>query len=199
MSTVHAQLAPPLLLLAMPQIQDPFFHRSVVLLVQHDPQGSMGFIVNRRTGSRVAEVLQGMGVRWGGDEKLVVHFGGPVHPHLGTVLFDATELGGMRAGEGGMEIRGLPGVRFTRDMSDLERLAGEPPRSFRLFLGYAGWGSGQLLEEILRNDWLIAPLRKDLLFSPDPDGTWAAAVSSVGINPEALPLWLPGAEQGPVA
>jgi putative transcriptional regulator len=199
MSDVHAQLTPPLLLLAMPQIQDPFFHRSVVLLVQHDAQGSLGFIVNRRTGSRVAEVLQGMGVRWGGEETLAVHFGGPVHPHLGTILFDGNEIGGMRSGEGGTEIRGLPGVRFTRDMADLERLAGEPPPSFRLFLGYSGWGAGQLMEEILRNDWLIAPLRKDLLFSQDPDGVWAAALGSVGINPEALPVWTPGVEQGPVA
>jgi putative transcriptional regulator len=199
MSSVHTQLNPPLLLLAMPQVQDPFFHRSVVLLVQHDPQGSLGFIVNRSTGSRVAEVLQGMGVRWGGKPDLPVHFGGPVHPHLGTVLFDGSEIGGMRSGEGGTEIRGLPGVRFTRDMSDLEKLATEPPVSFRLFLGYAGWGPGQLLEEILRNDWLIAPLRKDLLFSDKADAVWTAALLSVGINPDALPAWTPGDERGPVA
>ena len=98
-----------------------------------------------------------------------------------------------------MEIRGLPGVRFTRDMADLEKLASEPPAAFRLFLGYAGWGPGQLLEEILRNDWLIAPLRKDLLFSDQTDAVWNAALLSVGVNPEALPAWTPGDEQGPVA
>jgi putative transcriptional regulator len=199
MTTLHTQLTPPLLLLAMPQVQDAYFHRSVILLVQHDAQGSVGFIVNRPMGSRVSEVLEGMGIQWRGEGSLAVHFGGPVHPHLGTVLFDSSEIGGVRSGEGGMEIRGLPGVRFTRDMTDLEKLAAEPPRSFRLYLGYAGWGPGQLMEEILRNDWLIGSLRKDLLFSPDPDGVWSAALLSVGVNPEARPAWTPGSEQGPVA
>jgi putative transcriptional regulator len=199
MSDVQAQLVPPLLLLAMPQVQDPFFHRSVVLLMQHDEQGSLGFIVNRKTGSSVAEVLEGMGIQWGGEGKLAVHFGGPVHPHLGTILFDVGETGGTRKEQGGTEVGGLPGVRFTRDLADLQKLAGEPPASFRLFLGCAGWGPGQLLEEILRNDWLISPLRKDLLFSADPDGAWAMALHGVGVNPEALPTWTPGDEQGPVA
>ena len=89
-TTAHSQLTPPLLLIAMPQVQDPFFHRSVVLLVQHDEQGSFGFIINRRTGSLVSELLQGMEIRWGGEKDLAVYFGGPVHPHLGTVLYDGT-------------------------------------------------------------------------------------------------------------
>ena len=199
MSNVHTQLSPPLLLLATPQVQDPFFHQSVVLLVKHDDQGSMGLILNRPTGSCVAEVLQGMGIPWGGGGEVPVHFGGPVHPHLGTLLFDAAEAHDEAAAGGGMELPGLSGVRFTRDMADLEKLAGNPPRSFRLLLGSAGWGPGQLLEEILRNDWLIAPLSRELLFSPSPEGIWAAALHSVGIDPAALPAWMPESDDSPVA
>jgi len=131
------------------------------------------------------------------DSGLMLWTGGPVDPHRGFLLL------AQEPGEGDSE-RIAEGFHLTASVEVLRRLLeAEPAKAAeeraRLLLGYAGWGSGQLLEEILRNDWLIAPLRKDLLFSPDPDGTWAAAVSSVGINPEALPLWLPGAEQGPVA
>jgi len=199
MSTTVARLEAPFLLIAMPQVQDPFFHRSVVLLVQHDEHGSVGFIINRRTGSSVVDLIQGMEIGWGGEKDLAVYFGGPVHPHLGTVLYDGTGVQGMPAGQGGIEIEGLSGVRFTRNMDDLKKLAGHPPASFRLFLGYAGWGPGQLLREILRNDWLTASVDRGLVFSPDPDDVWAAAVRSVGADPDALPSWVPGSEEGPVA
>ena len=59
-------------------------------------------------------------------------------------------------------------------------LAETPPSDFRLFLGYAGWGSGQLMQEILRNDWLTAPVRPDLIFASDPEQVWDDALRSVG-------------------
>ena len=62
-----------------------------------------------------------------------------------------------------------PARPHTQHVGDLSRLAEAPPDRFRLLLGYAGWGEGQLMEEILRNDWLTAPLASDLIFAPDPD------------------------------
>jgi putative transcriptional regulator len=198
-TTAHSQLTPPLLLIAMPQVQDPFFHRSVVLIVQHDEQGSLGFIINRKTGSLVEELLQGMEIEWGGAKDLAVYFGGPVHPHLGTVLYDGSGVKPGPAGEGEMEIPGVPGVRYTRSMEDLKNVAGDPPAAFRLFLGYAGWGAGQLLQEILRNDWLTAPVDRNLVFSAEPDEVWVAAIRLVGADPDALLSWVPGSEEGPVS
>jgi hypothetical protein len=61
----------------------------------------------------------------------------------------------------------------------------------RLFLGYAGWGEGQLLEEILRNDWLVAPVAADLVFAASPEQAWAEALRSLGVDPETLPSWTP--------
>src|SRR6185369_2935106 len=87
MADSEAELQAPLLLIAMPQILDPFFHRSVVLLVHHDGEGSLGFIINRPTAISVSEILQGMEIDWRGEHALVAHFGGPVQPQLGTVLF----------------------------------------------------------------------------------------------------------------
>ena len=193
MSGASATLSTPLLLLAMPQVLDPFFHRSVVLLIRHEDEGSLGFIVNRPTGIKVAEILKGMEVDWRGREDAVAYFGGPVQPNLGTVLFGPASAapGGDSDFEGEAASEVLAGVSLTQHVGDLSRLAESPPERFRLFLGYAGWGSGQLIEEILRNDWLTAPARGDLIFAPDSDRVWSAALESVGVDPATLPSWTP--------
>ena len=82
-----------------------------------------------------------------------------------------------------------PGLAVTHHVGDLRRLAGAPPDHVRLFLGYAGWGAGQLVEEILRDDWLLAPVTEELIFAADPDEVWEAAVRSVGVDPATLPSW----------
>ena len=82
MAGASATLSTPVLLLAMPQVLDPFFHRSVVLLIRHEDEGSLGFIVNRPTGIKVNEILKGMEVDWRGREDTVAYFGGPVDTNL---------------------------------------------------------------------------------------------------------------------
>jgi putative transcriptional regulator len=191
MSAIASDLTTPVLLLAMPQVLDPFFHKSVVLLLHHEEEGSFGFIVNRPTGIRIQEILKGMEVSWQGLESAVAHFGGPVQPQLGTVLFSP----GPVETEAASEV--LPGISITQHIGDLSRLAETPPPDFRLFLGYAGWGSGQLIQEILRNDWLTAPVRNDLVFAPDPDLVWAEALRSVGVDPSVLPSWTKASGEEP--
>ena len=189
MSVSGSDLSTPVLLMAMPQVLDPFFHRSVVLLLHHEDEGSFGFILNRPTGIKVSEILKGMDVGWSGHAEAVAYFGGPVQPNLGTVLFAPL------LAEGGPEDTAtevLPGVALTQHIGDLSRLAEAPPDQFRLILGYAGWGEGQLMEEILRNDWLTAPASSELIFAPDPEQVWGAALRSVGIDPTVLPSWIPG-------
>ena len=80
MSVSGSDLTTPVLLMAMPQVLDPFFHRSVVLLLHHEDEGSFGFIVNRPTATQVSEILKGMEVGWAGREEAVAYFGGPVQP-----------------------------------------------------------------------------------------------------------------------
>lgn len=183
-----SELTAPVLLLAMPQVLDPFFHRSVVLLAHHESDGSFGFIVNRPTGIKVSEILSGMEVAWRGREDAVAFFGGPVQPQLGTVLWiPEGGNGNPQLGETASWI--LPGVAITQHIGDLAELAERPPHNFRLILGYAGWGAGQLLDEILRNDWLTAPVDNDLIFGPEPERIWGDALRSVGVDPAALPSW----------
>ena len=199
MTAIASDLTTPLLLLAMPQVLDPFFHKSVVLLLHHEEEGSFGFIVNRPTEIRLTEILEGMEVAWKGGESAVAHFGGPVQPQLGTVMFGmgGTGLGGPGAEnehtepEAAVEV--VPGLGLTQHVGDLSQLAAQPPAQLRLLLGYASWGPGQLVEEILRNDWLTAPPSLDLIFAPEATGLWAAALRSVGVDPAALPSWtMPG-------
>ena len=189
MSVSGSDLTTPVLLMAMPQVLDPFFHRSVVLLLHHEEEGSFGFILNRPTGIKVSEILKGMDVGWSGRGEAVAYFGGPVQPNLGTVLFAPLVPDG---GPEDTATEVLPGVALTQHIGDLSRLAEAPPDQFRLILGYAGWGEGQLMEEILRNDWLTAPASSELIFAPDPEQIWGAALRSVGIDPAVLPSWVPG-------
>ena len=82
-----ADLQPPILLLAMPQVRDPFFHQSVVLLLHHQDEGSLGFIVNRPTGVKISEILEDLDMSWLGEASAPAFFGGPVEPQIGTLLF----------------------------------------------------------------------------------------------------------------
>lgn len=199
------ELSPPVFLLAMPQVQDPFFHRSVVLLLGHTEEGSFGFVVNRPTGLQLTEILQGMELEWRGDPEAEAFLGGPVQPEAGTVLFAAAPEGAaddLRApddpnadpesndpGPLAADQEILPGVRLSQHQGDLETLSARPPHQFRLFLGYAGWGAGQLVSEILRNDWLTAPADRTLVFAAEPDTVWERALRSVGVDPTSLPAW----------
>jgi putative transcriptional regulator len=186
-------LVAPVMLLAMPQVSDPFFRNSVVLLLAHQDEGSFGFIVNRATELKVAEILRDLEVEWHGDPGALAGFGGPVQPQIGTVLFAAESAGGDSVPES-TEV--LPGIRVSQNLSELAQLAAAPPERFRLLLGYAGWGAGQLIDEIVRNDWLTAPIDLDLLFSTSTEEAWERAVRSVGVDPATLPAWIEGENDG---
>ncbi len=184
---IHDGIDPPMLLAAMPQVRDPIFHRSVVLLLHHDDEGSFGLIINRPTELLVTDILESMEIEWAGSREALAYFGGPVRPQLGTVLCSApSDAQGLSAAA---EI--WPGVATTQHFGDLAVLAKDPPPHLRLVLGYAGWGEEQLMKEILRNDWLTAPVQDELIFHSQPADAWERTLQSVGVNPATLPSWTP--------
>jgi len=183
-----SELEPPVLLLATPQVLDPFFRQSVVLLVQHSDEGSLGFIINRTTGIRVAEILDGLEIAWRGDEDEAAFFGGPVQPHLGTVLFHRSADDSITV-DNDTVTELVPGLLMTQHVASLTALAAAPPGFFRFVLGYSGWAEGQLTKELERNDWLVAPPSDELLFAAAPDAIWGAALEGLGIDPEDLGAW----------
>ena len=167
----------------MPQVQDPFFHQGVVLLASHNEEGSLGFVVNRPTNLRIAEILEGLEIPWQGSDTETALLGGPVRPQLGTVLLPSKAVS---TRDGGATLEIAPGISITQDLEILESLALAPPPGLRLVLGYAGWSPGQLDEEVERHDWLVCPVDADLIFGPT-GSLWKASLDGLGIKPSDLP------------
>lgn len=178
-------LEAPLLLLAMPQVRDPFFQRSVVLLVAHEDDGSLGFVLNRPTDLKVEQILEDLEIPWGGDVGVPAFLGGPVEPQVGSVLFPSDAVSDVLREAAAPVCRG---VHLTRNLSIFSELAAAPPGDLRVVLGHAGWSEGQLAAEVSRHDWLTAPVSPELVFAP-PQEAWARCLASVGIDPHALPEW----------
>lgn len=173
----------PTLLLAMPQMLDPNFARSVVLLCKHERDGAMGLVVNRRTDTLASSlvVLEPPPKR---DSGLEIWVGGPVEPQRGWLLLGSDPGSGesMDIGEG---------LYLSASADVLRRLieeGGDDNKEQRLFLGYAGWGGGQLESELAASAWLTADVSKALIFNTDPERMWETAIRSLGIDPYALQM-----------
>lgn len=171
------------LLLAMPQLQDPNFKRTVVQLIEHDEQGTFGLVLNREVDLTAGDLCESLDIDWNGSYDARIRWGGPVQSHTGWVLFGddvALEM------DGDAVQHVLPGMSFAGSMSVLQAVAEQPPTDVRLFLGYAGWGPGQLEEEIAAGAWLFAPPSPDVVFGVDPDLMWDHVVRGLGIDPVTL-------------
>lgn len=166
------------LLIALPSLQDANFERSVTLICQHDGDGAMGVIVNRPSDYTIGEILRQMGVECG-DDAIVqrpVLSGGPVHPERGFVLHD-----GDRGWDSSLEVGN--GLYLTTSRDVLEAMArGEGPRRALVALGCAGWGAGQLEQELVDDSWLLVPNRDDVLFELPLTQRWQAAAGSIGVD-----------------
>jgi putative transcriptional regulator len=163
------------LLIAMPQMQDPFFAHSVVYLCAHGQEaGTMGFTIDK-----IYEQLD-IAPQMPTHPPQMVHFGGPVAPGQGFVLhsLDYRE-----------EETQIIGDEFALTASfDILRAKakGAGPRQCLLALGYSGWAPGQLEAEIKSNGWLLAPADTELIFNGQDDSKWRRALAKLGIRPENL-------------
>lgn len=171
-------------LIAMPGMTDPRFQRSVVLICAHSDEGAMGLVLNRPMPDiDFGELLEQLGIETDAARPIEVRFGGPVEPGRGFVLHSVPEYGDDP--EGRLRIGQALALTTTRDI--LEDLAhGHGPESAVLALGYAGWGPGQLEDEMLQNGWLTGNSADDLIFGSDHDAKWQAALRAQGIDPSML-------------
>ena len=166
------------LLVAMPQMADPRFARSVVYLCAHSADGAMGLVVNRLIDSlSLNSLLEQIGVEeaaGGGD--MPIHFGGPVESSRGFVLHTTDYIQ-----DSTLVIEDQIALTATIDV--LKAIArGEGPRRKVLALGYAGWAPGQLDAEIQANGWLLVPADLDLVFGVDNESKWQRAIAKIGID-----------------
>jgi len=178
----------PGLLLAMPQLADPNFARSVVLMIEHGDDGSFGLVVNQPSPIRASELLQSLDMLWQGDDDEVVWAGGPVAPTTGWVLHEPVDGLEATAGLGSSgTIEVVDGLALSTSPDKLRELAAAPPRHIRLLLGYSGWSPGQLAAEMARGSWLLADVDPALIFETPHEAIWSRAMHSLGIdNPESL-------------
>lgn len=169
------------LLIAMPQMQDPRFARSVIFICAHSADGAMGLVVNKVVEQpSMADLLRQLGISSSDLTGGPVHFGGPVEAGRGFVLHspDYTE-------EGTLMVDGRVGLTATMDiLRAIGRGAG--PRRSLLALGYAGWGPGQLDAEIQANGWLHVAADDALIFDDGFDDKWRRAIAKLGVDPSAL-------------
>ena len=172
------------LLIAMPQMEDPYFARSVVYLCAHSEEnGAMGLIVNKTIASLTVDELYAqlkIEAVVHDERPQPVYFGGPVATGQGFVLHSADyrEEGTLGIGE---EFALTATVDILRAKG-----RGEGPRQCLLALGYAGWAPGQLDAEIQANGWLLVAADTRLVFDTDIDGKWQRALAKLGVSPEML-------------
>jgi len=175
----------PSLLLSMPQLVDPNFNRTVVLLCKHSDEGAFGLVVNRpllTTGRVVVNLEPPVST----ERELEIWQAGPVEPQRSWVLVgsepddDEEELQGMRI------IEGL----YLSTAPDLLRrvLEPDPPTRTRLMVGYSGWGAGQLEAELEASAWLMSDVDVDLIFATPAEEMWETAIRRLGADPASLQM-----------
>lgn len=196
----------PALLLSMPQLVDPNFNRTVVLLCKHSEEGAFGLIVNRplvTSGRIVFNFDPGPAAHTRREDveraaqaepteqretvtaehELQVWVGGPVEPHRSWILMGerpepSDDTVGMRVAES---------LYLSTSPELLQRLLEpSPPPRARLIIGYAGWGAGQLEAELEESAWLISDIDRNLIFNTPPDRMWEASIRRLGVDPAAL-------------
>ncbi len=173
----------PTLLLAMPQMLDPNFSRSVVLLCRQEDDGALGLVVNRPTDTLVSSIVE-LDKPLEGESKMSVWVGGPVEPQRGWLLlgFDPGSPDAMTIGSGLYLSASADVLRALMEADDDSEKYG------RFLLGYAGWAGGQLENELAQSAWLTADVSRDLIFGTPPDEMWETAIRSLGIDPFALQM-----------
>jgi len=170
------------LLIAMPAMQDPNFVRTVTYICEHSEQGALGIVINRPLDMELGAIFDQLALE-GVDPALAsqpVLQGGPVHQERGFVLhepeppdgpeFDAT----LAVGDG---------IRVTTSQDILAAMArGQGPRRTVVALGYAGWGAGQLENELKENAWLSVPASARIIFETPFEARWREAARLLGVD-----------------
>lgn len=157
------------LLVASPGLHDPNFRRTVVLVTEHSEEGAAGLVLNRPTEAEVSDVVPQLESLV--DDGDLVYMGGPVQPNGVLVLgefLDPTDAAVPLFGS-----LGFPSLELPEEVLPLTTRR-------RIFAGYAGWGSGQLEDELAREDWILEEAQNDDAFTEAPDALWADVLRRKG-------------------
>jgi putative transcriptional regulator len=157
------------LLIAAPMLLDPNFKRTVVLLLEHTPDGAIGVVLNRPSETEAREAVPDLRAVLLDDEPIFL--GGPVQPDTVIALADHVD-----AAEDDAICGSIASLEYD---DDVDRLHESVSRA-RVFAGYAGWGTGQLEDEIEEEAWFIEPALPADVFSADPERLWSTVLERMG-------------------
>jgi putative transcriptional regulator len=170
---MDVQLRKGMFLVAAPSLRDPNFRQAVVLLCEHGSEGALGVIVNRPTAMSISEVLPQIPVLEG--SKHVLYAGGPVQPNQIMLLYRGESIP-----ENAHHV--FDGVCLGGDLNLVERILtkADGREAFRAYLGYSGWGPGQLEGEMKTGSWILMPAHPKWVFETDPTSVWRELVWALG-------------------
>ena len=157
------------LLIAGPGLVDPNFWRAVVLVGEHSEEGALGVVLNRPSETAVTEAVPELALL--ADDLGAVHVGGPVQPSAVVVLADFVDASDA-------ESLVLDTIGFLP--SEVDPIALGELRRARVYVGYSGWGPGQLDEELEEGSWIVEPALAEDVFTSDSDGLWSAVLRRKG-------------------
>jgi putative transcriptional regulator len=162
-------------LIAVPGLDDPNFKQTVVLICEHTKEGAFGLIINRILMNSFRPLLKAFDIVKTMID-MPIFYGGPVRPEQGYVLYSPYD------GKYGA-IRVADNLAVTTSKEILQDIArGKGPEKFMFALGFSGWTSNQLEEELMMDSWLIAPLDNNILFHDQVGEKWRSAAESIGVN-----------------
>ncbi len=175
----------PGFLVAAPSLLDPNFRRTVVLLVDHRAEGSLGFVINRPANVTLSGMSEALSLRGLAPELAdsPVLVGGPVAPDTGWIVFD--EPPAEVSSDEVVQVSKRLSVSASREL--LQAFVRDPKtKHLLLVLGYAGWGPGQLDSEISQGVWIPVDLDEKIVFDTPYEQRWASALRILGIDPARL-------------
>ena len=182
-SQMESTIAPGFLA-AAPHMRDPFFEKTLVFMMEHSDEGSIGLIINQPSNIDLATVLCEMELFLENPIEVAAHppilMGGPVAPQLGWILHSSEWCGPeTRVFEDNIAV--TASREILQDIS-----AGRGPERYLFCLGYAGWGPGQLVAEIKTGAWINVPCSHVLVLVVPIEDKWRSAITSLGIDPSNI-------------
>jgi len=163
-------------LIAMPGLEDPRFSQSVTYICEHNQGGAMGIVINQPASISYSELFSQLKLNDQYEDHSPLLAGGPVQKERGFVLHTGDK-------KWASTLAVSEHISLTGSKDILEDIATHKgPESSLIALGYAGWDSGQLEEEIVQNSWLTVPAEKQIIFDTPLDKRWTSAAKQLGID-----------------
>ncbi|OGV26241.1 MAG: hypothetical protein A3F18_06005 [Legionellales bacterium RIFCSPHIGHO2_12_FULL_37_14] len=170
------------ILIAMPMMNDPFFHHAVIYLCEHQPEGAVGLIINHPMQFAISMIFEQLNIQ---PIKVQLSqtpllFGGPIQPERGFVIHKQ-----MGVWQSSLNLR--KDVIITTSNDIIRAIArDEGPKDMLVTLGFTGWGASQLEEEIKNDAWLVCPFKSELLYEVPFEKRWKYAGSLLGVDMDQL-------------